>query len=80
MYLVESKIMAVVNVTAPDRLNVRDTRRNPTQRPDVLIDTERVLARKVVANMSTGLSYTNAVLNILAVTIFHKLVSLNLYT
>ena len=34
------KTMALVNATAPDRLNVRDTRINPKQRPDVLVDTE----------------------------------------
>ena len=74
------KTMATVNATAPDRLNVRDTRMNPKQRPDVLVDTERVLSRKVIANMGTGLPYTKNVLNILAVKIFHKLISLNLYT
>ena len=72
--------MAIVNAIAPDRLHVRDTRRNPKQRPDILVDTERVLSRKVIANMNTGLPYTNAVIQILAVKIFHKLISLNLYT
>ena len=71
--------MKKVQENAPDRLNVKDTRMNPKQRPDVLVDTERVLSRKVIANMSTGVPYTNAIIQILAVKIFHKLIALNLY-
>ena len=32
--------MKKVQENAPDRLNVKDTRMNPKQRPDVLVDTE----------------------------------------
>ena len=71
--------MKMVQANAPDRLNVKDTRWNPKQRPDVLVDTERVLSRKVIANMSTGMPYTNAIIQILAVKIFNKLIALNLY-
>ena len=80
MYLVECRKYGNCQCHCPDRLHVRDTRRNPKQRPDILVDTERVLSRKVIANMNTGLPYTNAVIQILAVKIFHKLISLNLYT
>ena len=71
--------LAQIENIAPDRLHVQDTRINPKQRPDVLIDTERILYRKVIANMETGLPYTKCVMQLLAVNIFHKLIGLNLY-
>ena len=71
--------MSQVENIASDRLNVQDTRYNPKQRPDVLVDTERILHRKVLANMGTGLPYTKCVMQLLAVNIFHKLLRLKLY-
>ena len=43
--------MAKVEADAPDRYNVNDTRLNPKQRPAVLVDTEKILARKVIGNI-----------------------------
>ena len=73
------KAMTKVQANPPDRFHVNDTRVNPKQRPMVLVDTEKILARKVIANMSSGVPYTNAVISILAIKIFHTLVGLNLY-
>ena len=73
------KNMAKVEDDAPDRYNVNDTRVNPKQRPAVLVDTEKILARKVIGNMSSGVPYTNAIISILALKIFHRLIGLNLY-
>ena len=68
--------MAKVENIAHDILNVQDTQYNPTQRPDVLVNTEKILHRKVLANMETVLPYTKCVMQLLAVNIFHKLLSL----
>ena len=73
------KTLSEIENVASDRLNVEDTRINHKQRPDVLVDTERVLYRKVVANKGTGLPYTKTVMQLLAINIFNKLCSLNLY-
>ena len=42
--------MKKVNANPPDRFHVNDTRVNPKQRPTVLVDTEKILTRKVIAN------------------------------
>ena len=71
--------MAKVGNIASDRINVQDKRYNPTQRPDVIVDMEKILARKVIAIKLTGLPYTREIVQILAIHIFQKLVSYNLY-
>ena len=73
------KILAQIENIAPDRLNVQDTRINPIQRPDIVVDTERVLFRKVIANKGTGLPYTRTAMQVLAINIFNKLCTFNLY-
>ena len=71
--------LAQIENIASDRLNVQDTRFNPKQRPDILVDTERVLFRKVIANKGTGLPYTKTVMQLLAINIFNKLCTFNFY-
>ena len=73
------KTLSQIENVASDRLNVEDSRYNPKQRPDVLVDTERVLYRKVAANKGTDLPYTKTVMQLLAINIFNKLCSLDLY-
>ena len=73
------KVMKNVNANPPDRFHVNDTRVNPKQRPTVLVDTEKILARKVIANMSSGVPFTNNVISILAIKIFHTLIGLDIY-
>ena len=63
---------------APDRCKVSDVRYNPKQRPDVLVDMENILARKVIAIKLTGVPYTGDVVKLLAIHIFHKLISYNI--
>ena len=41
------KTLSNIQQVATDRIHVKDTRYNNTQRPDVLVDTEHILARKV---------------------------------
>ena len=50
-----------------------------TQRPTVLADTEKILARKVIANMSSSVPFTYRVISILALKIFHTLIGLDIY-
>ena len=64
---------------ASDRINVKDKRINPKQRPDVVVDMEKILARKVIVVKLTGLPYTREIVQILAIHIFHKLLGYNLY-
>ena len=59
--------------------NTYDTRINRKQRPDVLVDMEMILARKVRAITLNGIPYTREVLQILATHIYNKLLSYNLY-
>ena len=73
------KNLAKVGNMSSDRRNVKDKRINPTQRPDVLVDMERILSRKVIAINLTGLPYTREIVQILAIHIFHKLIGYNLY-
>ena len=74
-----AETMARVGNIASDRFNVQDTRYNPKQRPDVMVDMEKILTRKVIAIKLTGLPYTREIVQILAIHIFHKLVGYNLY-
>merc|ERR1712055_141785 len=73
------KTVANIQQLAPDRTNVNDTRYNHTQRPDVFVDMEQILARKVRAILLTGVPYSRTVVQILAIHIFHKLIAYNLY-
>ena len=41
--------LAKVRNMSTDRINVKDKRYNPKQRPHVLVDMEKILARKVIA-------------------------------
>ena len=50
--------------TARDRLQVQDVRMNPKQRPDVLVDMERVLARRCKAVGRTGIPYICKVVSV----------------
>ena len=59
--------------------NTYDTRINKKQRPDVLVDMEMILARKVRAITENGIPYTREVVRLLATHIFNKLLSYNLY-
>ena len=71
--------MEKVENIAPDRINVNDVRYNPKQTPDVIVDMERILARKVIAIRVNGLPFSREILQILAIHIFHKLIGYNLY-
>ena len=73
-----STMEKVVNI-APDRIYVNDVRYNPKQRPDVIVDMENILARKVMSITVNGLPYSREILQILAIHIFHKLIGYNLY-
>ena len=64
---------------APDRINVQDVRYNPKQRPDILVDMVLILARKVRAVALTGVPYSRDVVRLLAIHIYHKLVTFNIY-
>ena len=66
------KTLSEIENIASDRLNVEDRRYNPKQRPDVLVDTEKVLYRKVLANKGTGMPYTKNVMQLLGINIFNK--------
>ena len=73
------KTLANISEVGPDRTNANDTRRINTQRRAILIDMEHILARKVKAILLTGVPYTRQGIQILAIDIFHKLASYNLY-
>ena len=67
------------NKLATDRIMVPDVRHNPKQRPDVLVDMEQILARKCDAVAGNGVPYSQGVIRLLAIHIFHKLVACNIY-
>ena len=71
--------MEKVENIAPDRINVPDVRYNPKQRPDVIVDMEKILVRKVISIRVNGLPFSREILQILAIHIFHKLIAYNLY-
>ena len=73
------KNLLVVDSLPPDRLDVDDRRINPSQRPDVLVDMEKILKRKVIGIKLTGIPYTREVIQLLAIQIFQKLISFDLY-
>ena len=62
-----------------DRLHGSEYRVNPKQRPDVVVDMEQILIRKVHSMKEKGLPYTRDMIQILAIHIFQKLISFNLY-
>merc|ERR1711895_184726 len=62
-----------------DRLNVNDKRLNPKQRPDILVDTEVILVKKVFAVKLRGLGYPRELIQMYAMNIFQKLISYNIY-
>ena len=74
-----AKSLANIEQVGPDRTNDTDTRLSNKQRPAILIDMEYILARKVRAIILTGVPYTRQVIQILAIHIFHKLLSYHLY-
>ena len=45
------------NKTAEDRAKVKDTRLNPIQRPDIVLEVENILARRCMVVARTGLPY-----------------------
>ena len=65
---------------AMDRINVNDVRFNPKQRPDVLVDLERILTRRCNAVGRTGIPYIWKIAQMLAIHIFNKLVRTQSYT
>ena len=71
--------MEKVKNIAPERINANDVRYNPKQRPDLIVDMEYILARKVISIRVSGLPFSREILQILAIHIFHKLISYNLY-
>ena len=73
------KHRANLEEVGPDRTNDTDTRLSTKQRPAILVDMEHILARKVRAIILTGVPYTRQVIQILAIHIFHKLLSYHLY-
>ena len=64
---------------AVDRVHVTDTRINPKQRPDVLVDLEMILARRCNAVGRTGIPYIWKIAQMLAIHIFNKLVATKIY-
>ena len=73
------KNLEIVANLAEDRLNVDDKRINPTQRPDVVVDMEKILYRKVICIKLKGVPYTREMIQLLAIHIFQKLISFDLY-
>ena len=73
------KTMQHVENLAEDRLNVPDVRINRAQRPDVMVDMEKILARKIFTIKLHGLPYSRDILQVLAIHIYHKLQSYGLY-
>ena len=71
--------MQIVANMPQDRLNVADKRINPSQRPDVIVDMETILVRKVLSVKLKGIPYTREMIQIIAIHIFQKLISFNLY-
>ena len=71
--------MAIAANMPEDRLNVADKRINPSQRPDVMVDMEVILARKVRNVKIRGIPYTREMIQMYALNIFQKLISYNLY-
>ena len=49
------------------------------QRPDVIVDMEKILVRKVIAIKLTELPYTREIVQLLAIHFLHKLLGYNLY-
>ena len=74
-----AKNMAIAANMPEDRLNVADKRINPSQRPDVMVDMETILARKVISVKLRGIPYTREMIQMYAINIFQKLISFNLY-
>ena len=73
------KTMEKIRNIAPERLNENDVRYNPKQRPDLIVDMEDILARKVRSIRESGLPFNREILQILAIHISHKLIAYNLY-
>ena len=73
------KYVTRLEQVGPDRANATDTRLSNRQRPAILVDMEHILARKVRAIILTGVPYTRQIIQILAIHIFHKLVSFHIY-
>ena len=64
---------------ATDRVMIQDVCYKPKQRPDVLVDMEQILSRKCDAVAENGVPYSQGVIRLLAIHIFHKLVACKLY-
>ena len=73
------KTLEKISEVGPDRTNGNHTRRINTQRRAILIDMEHILVMKVKAMQMTGIPCTREGIQILAIDIFHKLASYNLY-
>ena len=75
-----AKNIAKLELAPPETdINIYDTRINRTQRPDVLVDMEMILARKVRAITNNGIPYNRDILRLLGTHIYNKLLSYNLY-
>ena len=75
----DKKNMGKLANISEDRLNVNDKRLNPAQRPDVIVDMETILVRKVICVKLKGIPYTRELIQMYAINIFQKLISFNLY-
>ena len=73
------KTMEKIRNIAPERLNENDVRYNPKQRPDLIVDMEDILARKVRSIRESGLPFNREILQILAIPISLKIIAYNLY-
>ena len=61
------------NKTAEDRAKVKDTRLNPIQRPDIVLEVENILARRCMVVARTGLPYVARIARLLGLHIYHQL-------
>ena len=73
------KLLQIQRPTTSQNPNVHDVRYYPRQRPDVLVDMEHILQRKCKAVAITGVPYSQEVVRLLAIHIYHKLVAYNIY-
>ena len=68
------------NKTAADRLKVKDTRINPKQRPDIVLDMEKLLARRCMEMYArTGSPYVSRMVRLLGLHIYDQLLQTGIY-
>ena len=68
------------NKTAADRLKVNATRINPKQRPDIVLDMEKLLARRCMEMYArTGSPYGSRMVRLLGLHIYDQLLQTGIY-